>query len=92
MRGARIVVQTEAHLPATSRAAAARRALRNPANLIPFPVLGVLALLRHYHFVADEPLWLLLGAMLLTIICTTSVAVAFPPGTPDARPRLLLTS
>ena len=34
------MAQTEAHLPATSRRVAARRALLNPANLIPFPVLG----------------------------------------------------
>ena len=34
------VAQTEAHLPATSRRAAARKALLNPANLIPFPVLA----------------------------------------------------
>ncbi len=79
-------------LPATSRAAAARRALLNPANLIPFPVLAVLALARHYHFIADEPLWLILGAMLLTQLVTTTIAVVFPPGTTDARPRLLLTA
>jgi diguanylate cyclase (GGDEF)-like protein/PAS domain S-box-containing protein len=86
------VAQTEAHLPAASRAAAARRTLRSPANLIPFPVFGVLVLARHYHFVANQPLWLILGAMVLTQICTTTVAVVFPPGTPDARPRLLLTT
>jgi len=86
------VVQTEAHLPATSRAAAARRALLSPANLIPFPVLALLALGRHYHFVADVPLWLLLGAMLLSQIGTTTVGAAFPAGTPYARPRLLLTT
>ena len=86
------MVQTEAHLPATSRRGAARKALLNPANLIPFPVLGVLALLREYNFVADQPLWLLLGAMLLTQICTVGLAVWFPPGTANSRPRLLLTT
>ena len=86
------MVQTEAHLPATSRAAAARRALLSPANLIPFPVLALLALGRHYHFVADVPLWLLLGAMLVSQIGTTTVGAAFPAGTPYARPRLLLTT
>jgi diguanylate cyclase (GGDEF)-like protein/PAS domain S-box-containing protein len=85
------VVQTEAHLPVTSRRLAARRALLSPVNLIPFPVLAVLALARHYGFVADNPLWLLLGVMILTQLCTTLVAVIFPPGTVDARPRLLLT-
>ncbi len=84
--------KTEAHLPATSRRIAARKALFNPANLIPFPVLGVLALARHYQLVANQPLWLLLGTMVFTQMCTTAVAVAFPPGTPNAKPRLLLTT
>jgi diguanylate cyclase (GGDEF)-like protein/PAS domain S-box-containing protein len=86
------VEQIEAHLPAASRADAARRALLNPANLIPFPVLGILALARHYNLIADHPLWLILGAMVLTQLCTTTIAVVFPPGTPDAKPRLLLTT
>ncbi len=72
--------------------AAARRVLLNPVNLIPFPVLGMLALAWHYHLIADEPLWLILGAMVLTQLVTTSIVVVFPPGTPDARPRLLLTA
>ena len=29
---------------------------------------------------------------MITQICATGVAVAFPPGTPNARPRLLLTT
>ncbi len=62
------VAQTEAHLPTTSRRVAARKALLSPVNLIPFPVLAVLALARHYHFVADKPLWLLLGTMVVTQI------------------------
>ena len=62
---------TEAHLP-TSRRAAARKALLSPVNLIPFPVLAVLASRRHYHFVADNPLWLLLGAMVVTQVFTTA--------------------
>ena len=86
------MVQTEAHLPATSRRIAARKALLNPANLIPFPVLGVLALARHYHLVANNPLWLLLGTMVFTQMSTTAIAVTFPPGTSNAKPRLLLTS
>jgi diguanylate cyclase (GGDEF)-like protein/PAS domain S-box-containing protein len=85
------VAQTEAHLPAASRGLAARRALANPANLIPIPVLGLLALARYYHLIADEPLWLILGAMALTGVCTVTVAAAFPPGTANAKPRLLLT-
>ena len=86
------MVQTEAHLPATSRRIAARKALLNPANLIPFPVLGVLALARHYQLVANQPLWLLLGTMVFTQMSTTAIAVSFPPGTPNAKPRLLLTA
>ena len=86
------MAQTEAHLPATSRRVAARRALFSPVNLIPFPVFGVIYIARRYHFVADQPLWLILGALILTQVVTTGVAVAFPPGTPNARPRLLLTS
>jgi diguanylate cyclase (GGDEF)-like protein/PAS domain S-box-containing protein len=86
------VVQGEAHLGETSRAAAARRALLNPTNLVPFPALAVLALARRYHLIADEPLWLILGALVLTQLFTTTIAVIFPPGTRDARPRLLLTA
>jgi diguanylate cyclase (GGDEF)-like protein/PAS domain S-box-containing protein len=86
------VVETEAHLPVTSRAAAARQALLNPINLIPIPALAVLALARRYHLIADHPLWLILGAIVLTQLCTTAIAVAFPPASPDARPRLLLTA
>jgi diguanylate cyclase (GGDEF)-like protein/PAS domain S-box-containing protein len=86
------VVQTEAHLPVTSRAAAARKALLNPVNLIPFPVLGVLALARQHNLIADHPLWVILGVLMLTQLCTTTIAVIFPPGSPDARPRLLLTA
>ena len=85
-------MHTEAHLPAASRRVAARKALLNPANLIPFPALAVLALARHYHLIADTPLWLLLGSMVFTQITTTAIAVSFPPGTPNARPRLLLTA
>jgi len=86
------VTQTQTHLPATSRHVAARKALLNPANLIPFPALAVLALARHYHLIADQPLWLLLGSMVFTQVSTTSIAVAFPPGTPNARPRFLLSA
>ena len=86
------MAQTEAHLPAASRRVAARKALLNPVNLIPFPALAVLALARHYHLIADTPLWLLLGSMVFTQITTTAIAVSFPPGTPNARPRLLLTA
>ena len=86
------MTQTEAHLPATSRHAAARKALLNPVNLIPFPALAVLALARHYHLIANQPLWLLLGSMVFTQVSTTSIAVTFPPGTPNARPRLLLSA
>jgi diguanylate cyclase (GGDEF)-like protein/PAS domain S-box-containing protein len=86
------VAQTQAHLPATSRRVAARKALLSPVNLIPFPVLAVLALARHYGFVADNPLWLLLGVMVFTQLCTMLLAVIFPPGTVNARPRLLLTA
>ncbi len=86
------MAQTEAHLPATSRRAAARKALLSPVNLIPFPVLGVIYIARQYHFIADQPLWLIFGALILTQVVTTGVAVAFPPGTPNARPHLLLTS
>jgi len=86
------VAQTQAHLPATSRRVSARRALLSPVNLIPFPVFGVIYVARRYHFVADQPMWLILGALVVTQIVTTGLAVAFPPGTANARPRLLLTS
>ena len=75
---------------APTRRVAAREALLSRANLIPFPALGVLALAHHYHMVADQPLWLILGATLLAQVCSTTLAVMFPPGTPNARPRLLL--
>ena len=55
-------------------------------------MFAVIYIARRYHFVADQPLWLILGALILTQFVTTAVAVAFPPGTPNARPRLLLTS
>jgi len=54
-------------------------------------VLAVLALARHYHFVADNPLWLLLGTMVVTQLCTTAIAVTYPPHG-EAKPRLLLTA
>ncbi len=84
------MAQTEPHLEAMSRGAAARRVLLSPSNLIPFPVLGVLALARHYHFVAPEPMWVILGSLMFTQICTTGVALVYPPGTPNAKPRLHL--
>jgi diguanylate cyclase (GGDEF)-like protein/PAS domain S-box-containing protein len=86
------VAENAAHLPAASRRAAARRAILNPANLIPFPVLALLAVGQHYHFVADNPLWIILGAMVASQLCTTTVGAIYPPGTRFARPRLLLTT
>ncbi|MGO9874960.1 MAG: putative bifunctional diguanylate cyclase/phosphodiesterase [Acidimicrobiia bacterium] len=86
------MADTEAHWPVASRHSAARKVLLNPANLIPFPALGLLALARHYHLIVNTPLWLLLGSMVFTQVSTTAIAVAFPPGTPNARPRLLLTA
>ena len=86
------MADTEAHLPMASRHSAARTVLLNPANLIPFPALGLLTLARHYHLIVNTPLWLLLGSMVFTQVSTTAIAVVFPPGTPNARPRLLLTA
>ena len=74
----------------TSRRVLSRRALLSPANLVPIPAAGVLALARHFGYVADEPLWLILGVLVFTGTCTTIFAMLFPPGSPDARPRLHL--
>ena len=86
------MAQTEAHLP-TSRRVAARKALLSPVNLIPFPVLAVLALARHYHFVADNPLWLLLGTMVVHAdLHDRDRGRVSRPARSNARPRLLLTA
>ena len=69
------VVQTEAHLPKhqgeTSRAAAAR-ATAEPGEPDSLPGARGARVARHYHFIADEPLWLILGAMVLTQLVTTT--------------------
>jgi diguanylate cyclase (GGDEF)-like protein/PAS domain S-box-containing protein len=62
----------------------------HPVNLIPIPVWILFMIGRHFGFIADEPAWLLFGAIFTAQVVTTAFALAFPPGTDRARPVLHL--
>jgi hypothetical protein len=69
-----------------------RDVVLHPVNLVTIPV-GVLTWLgREHGFVANAPLWLLLGSLLLAHAVSIAFALTFPPGTRRARPRLHLAT
>ena len=63
-----------------------RAILSDPANLIAVPVLVLFAVGQRAGFIASVPLWLLLGSLFLAQVGSAAFALAFPPGTPRARP------
>jgi diguanylate cyclase (GGDEF)-like protein/PAS domain S-box-containing protein len=69
---------------------AAREFIRDPANLLFLPVAVITLVGRHVGFVADQPAWLLLGTLALAQFATAAFALAFPPGTARAKPRVHL--
>jgi diguanylate cyclase (GGDEF)-like protein/PAS domain S-box-containing protein len=63
-----------------------RALLLHPVNLIPIPVWGLMYLGRRYGFVANHPLWILIGAIVLAHVGSSLFALPFPPGTKRAKP------
>jgi PAS domain S-box-containing protein len=63
-----------------------RRVLAHPVNFISVPVCVLFAIFRQFGFVVDVPLWLLVGPLLVTHLCSTAFTLRFPPGTPQAKP------
>ena len=63
-----------------------RHVLLHPVNLVPIPVWILMIVGQKYGFVADVPLWMLLGSLLMAQLGSTLFALAFPPGTPRAKP------
>ncbi len=64
-----------------------RDAILSPANFVGLPVILLLAIARRYGYIADVPLWLVVGELVLTQVGSATFALMFPPGTPTARPR-----
>jgi diguanylate cyclase (GGDEF)-like protein/PAS domain S-box-containing protein len=67
-----------------------RDVLIHPVNLIPIPVWILFLVGRYYGFIANEPAWLLFGAIFAAQAITMGFALACPPGTDRARPVLHL--
>jgi diguanylate cyclase (GGDEF)-like protein/PAS domain S-box-containing protein len=63
-----------------------RDVLLHPVNLIPIPVWILFMIGRHFGFIANEPAWLLFGAIFTAQAVTMAFAFAFPPGTDRAKP------
>ncbi len=64
-----------------------RDILLSPINLVPLFVYPLYVIGREHGFVANAPLWALVGSILLAHVGSTGFAVAFPPGSPRALPR-----
>ncbi len=67
-----------------------RDVLFHPVNLIPIPVWILFLVGRYFGFIANEPAWLLFGAIFTAQAVTMAFALTFPPGTDRARPVLHL--
>ncbi len=67
-----------------------RAHLLDPAHLILIPAVVILWVASDLDVIAPEPLWLVLGALLLTHVAASSFAAVFPPGTSHAKPLLFL--
>jgi diguanylate cyclase (GGDEF)-like protein/PAS domain S-box-containing protein len=59
-----------------------RALILNPMQLVPLLVAPVYALGAHIGFLADVPLWLPVGALLVTQITTSIATLLLPPGGP----------
>jgi diguanylate cyclase (GGDEF)-like protein/PAS domain S-box-containing protein len=69
----------------------ARDILLHPANIVPFAVYPLYVIARRYGFVSPHAkMWLLVGTIALAHFGSTIFALAFPPGSPRAKPRLHL--
>src|SRR5262245_42676888 len=68
----------------------ARDVFVHPATLVPIPVWVLFAVGRHYGFIADQPLWLIFGALVVAQVATLGFSIAFPSGTARAKPVLHL--
>jgi diguanylate cyclase (GGDEF)-like protein/PAS domain S-box-containing protein len=67
-----------------------RQALAHPVNLVTIPVGVVLALGRQYGFVADVPMWVLIGALMLAHLGSMVFGLMYPGGSARAKPAMHL--
>ena len=70
------------------RPALVREILLHPVNLLIVPVIALELVGRYYGFVADEPVWVIAGALVLAQLVTMSFSMAFRPGSDRAKPLL----
>jgi diguanylate cyclase (GGDEF)-like protein/PAS domain S-box-containing protein len=63
-----------------------REILLHPVMLLPIPVWILTVVGQRYGFVADHPVWLLVGALVLAQAATTAWSYTFPSGTERSRP------
>jgi diguanylate cyclase (GGDEF)-like protein/PAS domain S-box-containing protein len=80
-----MVVEASPGQASAARANADRRRallalLFHPVQLIPLAVAPVFIPLRAAHYVANVPIWLLVGSVVFTQIVTTLTSAIFPPG------------
>lgn len=68
----------------------ARERMLDPINLILIPNLVILTVAHRYELIANEPLWLVLGALVLVHASAVAFATCFPPGSSRARPTSFL--
>src|SRR3954465_4426534 len=57
-----------------------RALILNPMQLVPLALLPLYAVGQRVGFVADVPLWLLGGALILTQVSTSVATLMLPPG------------
>jgi diguanylate cyclase (GGDEF)-like protein/PAS domain S-box-containing protein len=66
--------------PLAGRGRVLRAVAFNPMQLIPLAVAPVFIPLRHAHYVANVPIWLLVGSIVFTQIATSIASVVWPAG------------
>lgn len=72
----------------SSRGAAVRRALLTPLQLVPFLLVPVFILARSRGWVADVPLWVLVGSVFLAQMGANVAHAVWPAGCP--RPQMVI--
>jgi diguanylate cyclase (GGDEF)-like protein/PAS domain S-box-containing protein len=67
-----------------------RDAILDPVNLVVIPAIGILVVARRHGVISPEPVWRIVGALLLAHAASALFAAVFPPGSPRARPTMFL--
>jgi diguanylate cyclase (GGDEF)-like protein/PAS domain S-box-containing protein len=76
--------------PAAPVTRSALDVLRAPVNLVAIPALAVLVLARHFGWIANEPLWMIVGALCLALFAPMSLELVLPAERDETNARIHL--